>query len=231
MNAVIETIQSLLNKAKDPACTEAEADAAMKMAQRLMEKNSLNEEKIAAQQASKSDMFTKNIPTGRKTRHEIFLYGISSAVGSFTSTKIFTRKATRGVATAVIVGFETDVQIAEYLLVIVKNAMETEFDKFMMTNRGMRGMHGRSLRKDFMVGMSSRIIKRLAEMKRDMADANMSKTGTSLVVLKDQIVEEAVAKMFKIRTTNTSLNVNTAAAYYAGEKAGNNVALNKAIKS
>lgn len=225
IESIRKKISALLKKNEESGAGESEANAAMAMAQKLMDEYGVTLEEI--QKAEKTDGFSeKKIQEGRKNLHEVDLYGISSAIAHFTDTTVFKSKARGQDATLVFFGYNADVELAEYIREVCKRAMETEWGMFVNGNE-LTG-HKRRHRKNFMIGMSERISKRLRELKESHTE---STAGTDLIVLKNQLVIQALnERNVNIRKNNRKVTYNEGAAFDAGQDAGDRVRFHKNVK-
>ena len=124
-------------------------------------------------------------------------------------------------------GTEPDLEVALYLYEVISYAMDDDWSKFMEE-------HGYSVKKraSFRMGFAHRVNDRLRELKRerDAAKAAMAKTGTNLVVVKDQLVKSEFDKLgIKLRAGRAKSNAADGHAYGQGQAAGSRVNLNNAI--
>ena len=226
IESIRKKISELLKKNEESGTTEFEATAAMTMAQKLMDEHGVTMDQIKNQERNQDDFSEKKIKEGRKNLHEVDLYGISAAIAHFTDTTVFKRKVRGEDATIVFFGYNADVELSEYIREICKRAMETEWKKFVV-NTQLTG-HKRGHRKNFMIGMSDRISTRLRDMKQDHTQ---STTGTDLIVLKNQLVVQALTEHnVNIRKNNRKVTYNEGAAFDAGQDAGDRVKFNKSVK-
>jgi pyruvate/2-oxoglutarate dehydrogenase complex dihydrolipoamide acyltransferase (E2) component len=230
MSANIESIRkkvaALLKQNEEAGATENEANNAFQMAQRLMQEHGITLEEIKNTPSKNTDFSEKKIKEGRNNLHEVDLYGIANAIAKFTDTTVYKTKKVNEDATIVFFGYNPDVELAEYIREVCKRAMETEWKMFSST-ADLVG-HKRRHRKNFMIGMSQRIVKRLADMKSDHIQSN----GTELVVLKNQMVVQALNEHnVRIRKASArKVYYDKNSSYNAGQAAGNNVQFNKKVK-
>jgi hypothetical protein len=225
IESIRKKVAALLKQNTEAGATENEANNAFKIAQKLMQEHGITLEEIKKQKSVNTDFSEKKINEGRNNLHEVDLYGISKAIAKFTDTTIYKQKRVNEDATVVFFGYNADVELAEYIREVCKRAMETEWKMFSST-ANLVG-HKRRHRKNFMIGMSHRVAKRLEEMKSD----HVQTTGTELVVLKNQMVVQALndhnVRIRKKSSRTVYYDQNNA--YVAGQQAGNNVQFNKKV--
>lgn len=226
IESIRKKISALLKKNEEAGANETEANAAMTMAQKLMDEYGVTMEDIQKTQNNQDGFSEKKIQEGRKNLHEVDLYGISSAIAHFTDTTVFKRKVRGEDATLVFFGYNADVELAEYIREVCKRAMETEWGLFVSGNE-LTG-HKRRHRKNFMIGMSDRISKRLRALKESHTE---STTGTDLIVLKNQLVIQALnERNVNIRKNNRKVTYDEGEAFDAGQDAGDRVRFHKNVK-
>ena len=90
-------------------------------------------------------------------------------------------------------GFEADTAMANYLFTVIDRAMRTGLSAFRAAHPRLSGVRLRRASKSFQQGMAARIADRLDEMHRER-DANVAaqrSTGTALMLVKHQVIEDA----------------------------------------
>lgn len=224
INSISKKIAALLEKNAENGATEDEANAAMKIATKLMTEHGITMEDIQKNTAAANDFHEKIIDEQRKKLHEVDLYGILTSIAKFTDTHVHIERKIKTSAAVYFFGYRSDIELAEYLREVCKRALETEWNKYVMNNV-LHG-HKRTHRKNFMIGMSERISERLDDMKQEHTTETQ---GTQLVVVKNQLVTKAFAqkniKLKKPQSTTFMMDDS----YSAGIEAGNNVRLNKSM--
>lgn len=224
ITAISKKISALLEKNSENGATEDEANAAMKIATKLMTEHGITMEDIQKNTAAANDFQEKIINENRKKLHEVDLYGILNAIAKFTDTHVHIERKVKVNSSVYFFGYRSDIELAEYLREVCKRALETEWNKYVMNN--VLDGHKRTHRKNFMIGMSQRISERLRDMKQEHTDETK---GTQLVVVKNQLVTKAFAekniKLKKPQSTTFTMDDS----YGAGKLAGNNVSLNKSM--
>jgi len=128
-------------------------------------------------------------------------------------------------------GFEPDVIVATYLYAVIDRAMAEEVHAFRARSPRLRGPRLRSASTDFARGMASRIDERLEAMHqaREEALAARRPTGTALMIVKSNVVDEAF-RATKIRLVNARAGeLRENRAYREGCDAGERVSLERPL--
>lgn len=221
-------IAALLGKNVGNGASESEAMAAMRIAQKLMEEHGVTEADILANNDASKDFLREMLNTNRKNLHEVDLYCIAT-IAEFCGIKVWqTKKYSGTIKTGVQInffGYSVDVETAKYIREVVYRAMEWEWSVYSnsLTDVG----HKRSIRKDFMIGMANRICSRL----RDLKAETRASGGTSLIILKNQLVNEEYLKQVNLhlkKAAPKAVSIGNRGAYSAGQNAGNRVSLSRA---
>lgn len=231
--AIKSKIAALLNKNVSNGASESEAMAALKIAQKLMSEHGVTEADILANNDVAKDFLREVLKDGRKNLHEADLYCVAT-IADFCDVKVWQSKeyAAGGIKSGVTInffGYSADVETAKFIREVCFRAMEWEWAMYSnsLTDVG----HKRAIRKAFMVGMANRINSRLRDLKAETRSAS----GTSLIILKNQMVTEEYQRQVKIHLTKSSgskkIVINDGAAYRAGQNAGNKVSLSRAETS
>lgn len=214
-NEIKAKIAKLANMTIENGASESEALFAAKKIAELLDAHGMSIEEMKDFQNENS---TNKMETGefgnKKKLHEV-QYCVT-AIADFFDCKIW---ATRGNDAHKIkfFGFPQDVAAAMALTEALVYAMESDYKKWF--NSQNSDVHGKTLRKNFMLGFCSRINARLKEMKLARNSAN---TGTALIVVKGQVVTEEYAKLnMKISKSYRTVYSSNNAAYEAGQTAGN----------
>jgi hypothetical protein len=222
-SALITQLSKLREMTTENGCTEAEANNAAAMAQRLMDQYGVTmsdiEATIVQEELCEQDEFTVK---GRKSVHEVQY--VAQALANYTHCTIYRDDRIRKL---VFFGMSADVQIAKYLMGVFQVAMDTEFAKYWKVERQTSRHHGRSARKGFMLGMASRLRQRLYELiEARKAALDPVADSRQLVIVKDQIVNAALAKKgihFSVRMQRYS--TRDSGSYRAGHEAGDRVGI------
>ena len=218
-------IKALAEKTISNGCTEAEAMAAAEMVGRLLERYALSMEEIDVREERCVQV---EVPIGGKRRRPID--GCVTSITRFCDCKVWI--ARDGILPSyVFFGFDADTALASYLFTVIDRAMATALTAFRRTNPQLSGTRLRDASKSFQQGMAARIADRLDQMHRTR-DANIAQcsTGTALVLVKHQVIDDA------FRETNIRLVAVTGlrrarlnGAFRHGLAAGDRVNLNRPV--
>ena len=180
-------IKALAEKTVSNGCTEAEAMAAADMVGRLLERYALSMEEIDLREERCVQV---EVPIGGKRRRPID--GCVTAVARFCDCKVWIARDLV-VPRYVFFGFEADTAMAGYLFSVIDRAMASAPIDFRARHPELRGLDLRLSSSSFQQGMAAPVAKRLDQMHRERyahAAAQRS-TGTDLILIKQQVVEEA----------------------------------------
>lgn len=156
----------------------------------------------------------------KKQIHEVSF--IVNQIANLFDCKVF-RSIINGYKVIQFFGFPEDVAACLALTDTLVIAMEFDCKVYQKTTS--QDVHGKTLRKGFMLGFAVRINERLKEMKTQRTENKT--TGTALVVLKNQIVaSEFVKENIKLKKASQTIRTSNNEAYLAGYKSGNNISLN-----
>jgi hypothetical protein len=242
-------IKALAAKTVENGATEAEAVSAMHVVGRLLAQYNLTMNEIDVREQK---MKTIKIVTNRQRRHPIdsTIIALARLVGAKTwlatkyvpndgRVKVWNRNAdvSRVKQTSyAFFGTEQDLELIAYLYAVIWNAMETETANFKKSDIRIEAhKKGRGFAKSatvaFQRGMAERLAARLNEIRRENEKAmNAKATGTALIVLKGQLIEEEFAKTgIHLRAHHTVRRVGNWSAYHEGQAAANNVNLSRPL--
>ena len=213
-------IRAMMARTVDNGCTEAEAKAAAAAVDRLLAKYEvdLDELTVKEQEIVRLDV------TGRY--HEVS--GVALAIGGFTDCKVWSDGPN-----LVYFGFKVDTEIAEYLTMIFRRAMDRDVDKFTMFNPDYNGAPRRAIKgaeSSFKVGMGARLGERLNELK-SKRDFTQRSSGRDLVLIKTPLVQDAFAALGLTlgRGRGHGYSVSDTGAFKAGRIAGDKVSIHQGI--
>jgi hypothetical protein len=209
--AAIARVVALRAKTTANGCTEAEAMAAAAKAGELMDRYSLS--------MSDLDIREEKCRQGQATakQHDVQMCG--SAIARFCGCKVW-RNSSKGME---FFGLPHDVEVALYLVDLVKNTMDLEFKLWTKTPSYPKGqgVHGRTLRRSFNVAFAHRVVIRLKEMTAAREAAARTATGTALVVVRNAVVNEQFAKLgIRLQRGRSTRYRSHAGAMSAGAAAG-----------
>ncbi|QGH74895.1 hypothetical protein MAL1_00149 [Bacteriophage DSS3_MAL1] len=233
LDAIKETIKNLRARASDEASSESEAMAAIAHADKLMQKHELTVEDLEIA-VNVGGIVKAEWTRGTRKLHPVEY--VANAVSQLSETKGWVVTDSEKQA-LVFMGFDPDVEFALYLIDLVYNAMEIEWEAFRAgaayenTPRNRRG----KLREDFMRGMAGRIREKMTEMvavRRTQAP-EVKSGGTGLVVAKRNMIAEALAaEDINIRKRRASKKKKVdASAYFAGREAGDRTNITTGIEA
>lgn len=226
LSRVKARIKALAEKTVSNGCTEAEAMAAADMVGRLLEQYALSMEEIDVREERCVQV---EVPIGGKRRRPID--GCVTAIARFCDCKVWIARDL-AVPSYVFFGFDADTAMASYLFSVVDRAMVTALIDFRVRHPELCGVGLRRSSISFQQGMAARVAKRLDLIHRER-DANVvaqRSTGTDLILVKQQVVEDAFRDT-KIRLVSiTGLSrVRASGAFRQGLAAGDRVNLNRPV--
>lgn len=215
--AAIARIRALLAKTTANGCTEAEAMAAAAKAGELMDRYSvtMTDVEIKAEKCETR--------TGMAKTHPV--EGCATAIARFCGCKVW-RSGAAGRKALSYFGLPQDVEVAMYLTDLIRNCMEAEFKAYMRGPGKLQDAHGKTLRRNFMLSMASRIHSRLMAMAAAREAAAKTNTGTALVVVRNAVVDAQFKALgMKLRAGSRSSGRYNGDASRAGAAAGDRVNL------
>lgn len=221
----VDTIRALRRKAEDQASTEAEVMEAIAIAEKLMEKHQITEAQLVRIVATEG-MRQGDHANKLKTRHPINKYCIT-VIAAFCEVKGWWDP--NGMQ-AKFFGFEADVEMAEYLIDMIRACMERTW-KFYLKDNPIPTRSRHTEYWSFHLGFSNRIRIRMNEIIEARTPVVMS-SGTDLIVKKMEVVEvgfktELGFALKMGRKSNVRLQ---SGAYGQGQDAGDNVNLNRPVE-
>jgi hypothetical protein len=226
LSRVKARIKALAEKTVSNGCTEAEAMAAAEMVGRLLERYALSMDEIDVREEQCVQIA---VPIGGKQRRPID--GCVTAIARFCDCKVWVSRDDT-TPSYVFFGFEADTALAGYLFTVIDRAMRTELLAFRTTHPRLAGVRVRRASKSFQQGVAARVADRLDEMHRQRRASVVAQrsTGTALIVVKHQVVEDAfreteIRLVSAGRLGRTRLND----AFRHGLVAGDRVNLNRPV--
>lgn len=172
-NTILERIANLRARAEGTD-SENEANIALNKAAKLMDTYQVAEAELALAEAKgeikieivhrKSDTTFQNVGYGRRrsgNRHKVIatLYGLEK----YTNTKV----VMHGDGTLTFTGDRVDVELADYIVAVMKAALDNEYANYRKTTKGV----GRGAKTAFQQAMAYRLSERLQKMARDRDEA------------------------------------------------------------
>ena len=245
---MLQRVLNLRIRAEDSASSEAEMNTALTMAMKLMDSYNIEEAELAMAEASgeiRLEVVTKDAATsilkGKKKLHKVLF--CLTGIEKFTETKFV---YSRWNGTVTFTGHCPDVELADFLVAVIKEALDREYDNYRRNTLAV----GYGAKNSFQSAMASRVNERLRNMaaERDEERAENKKqaefrmvenaataSSTALVVseIAEQKAKEVIAEFRKahprIRYTNTYSRSSNGTAHGAGKSAGDRVNLGRAI--
>lgn len=222
INDIKARIVKLSKMTTENGCSEAEAMTAAAKIAAILDEHGMTEAEIKSFSREESGNKMETADFGNKKKLHEVQYCVNG-IAKFFDVKVWA-STTRENRTIRFFGFPGDVAAAIALTETLVYAMESDFDRFMASkNNYFDGVHGKTLRKNFMLGFAHRVTERLRELK---VERNPVTTGTALVVLKNQVVETEAAKLnLNLKAGSANRTTGNTAAYAAGMTAGGRVNL------
>jgi len=233
LESIKNRIQALSEMTIENGCTEAEAMTAMKMIGRLLSEYNLSMSDVHF----KDEEFVLGFVDTQRYNQNAMKY-VVVGIGKFTDSKVWFvlgRPMFNRTTIYNFFGTKPDVEMAIFLYKLISNALETETNRFKAASGGKK-QYGvkKSASTSFSMGFINRINHRLQELKAENdVDVSMS-NGTSLMVLKGQLVDENYAKMIqeqdlKMKKGTGQTRIKDPKAYMQGQAAANNVNLGRPV--
>ncbi len=226
---VKDRIAALAEKTTDRGCSEAEAMTAIAMVGKLLTQYNLTMNEVLMRDET---YLTKKIDTGRIQRHPVDSCIVM--VSEFCQTRLWTtlKKFPKKSRFYHIFGTESDVDMTIYLAEMLKGAINQELNAFKLSpDYRLSGKHGKTVSHAFSRGMVSRINSRLRELMEANKNEVKISTGTSLIVLKGQLLKENFEKLnMRLRkAVSTTTKIQDSYAYAKGQEAGSRVNLSRPV--
>jgi hypothetical protein len=219
-------IRALTERTVARGCTEAEAMMAAEMVGRLLERYALTMEEVDVRQ---EPCVQVEVPIGGQRRRRVDM--CVPALARFCDCKVWLARTEQQLH-YVFFGFETDVCLATYLFAVIARCIQTEVAGFRKTKATLAGVALRRASTSFQGGMAVRVGERLTAMhaEREAAVAAQRPAGTSLMLVRHQVIEEAFrAKKTPLRSM-PGLTLRQNSAFREGRAAGDRVNLRRPIE-
>jgi len=184
---LIKKIRNLRARASDEASSQAEANAAASRAAKLILEHEIGEDELRAMGTSGVAEGVHN--DGRRRMHPT-MDEVAGAIGRLTECK----PLIRGGGANLWVGEPGDVEFALYLSEVIQGASERAWKTHLKITRRYSSPRNR---KSYLMGFGfgvSGVLKKLAAERRAKRPATA--TGTSIVILKDQIINSYLDEQF-----------------------------------
>jgi len=245
---MLQRVLNLRAKAENDGSSEAEMQSAFAVAAKLMDLYNIEEAELALAEAEGRivlDIVHKKSDTsalvGDKHRHKVIL--ALAAIGEFTHTRSVYNRYSGNIT---FTGHRPDTELANYLIAVIKEAMEREYENYRRSNVAVGG----GAKASFQMSMVNRISSRLYLMAQDAEaerQANKRKaeqlqienaaTSSSTALIVCEIAEQKRREVHDAyqtkypnlrRMASFSYGANSTA-HSAGHAAGERVNLGRAI--
>ena len=244
---MLQRIINLRQRAENDGSSEAEMNTALTMAMKLMDSYNVAEAELALAEADgriKLEIITEEADTtvmkSASRKHKILL--VLGSINSFCEVKSI-YSSSSGIVT--FTGNRPDVQLANFLLPLIKEALDREYE----TYRNSMTAVGYGAKSSFQNAMASRVSSRLHEMTRERSNARAAAKAEAILKIESGEIASSAAliisdiaeqkqkevssaffiKYPRIRTVSTMSRSNNRTAHGAGATAGDRVNLGRAI--
>lgn len=215
-------IRSMADRTTDRGFTEAEAMESAAQMGALLAQFDLELDEVLARDTS--DMVWQEVYAADYSAAQVI-----TGIGRFCSLIVYSMSGGT-VAAYKMYGHKPDIELGTYLYEICAEAAEQGWTDYMQAHG-----YSKRARDSFRIGFASRIADRLTQMKRERDEENdrraaaAGNTGTSLVVLKDQIVQAEFDKVGPKLRTVAGPRVHNTGAYHKGAAHGSSVNLGRPL--
>lgn len=213
-------IRALMAKTVDNGCTEAEAAAAAAAVDRL----------LAAYELTLDEVNVRELVVVQRrvaARHHHVAEAVY-AIGQFTDCRTWFSGND-----VIFLGFAVDTEIAEYLTLVFKRAIDSGTNAHTLFNHAYDAagsVQRKEMLRCFAIGMADRLAQRLLTLKSKRDFTARESTGRDLVMLKKPIVDAAFDALgLLLRGGKQRREIGDPAAYAAGQKSAEHVAINQGI--
>lgn len=215
---IMGKIRALLSKTIENGCTEAEAMAALSMAQAMMDAYEVTEadlNEVKQESAIKETM--KDMRDPHHIRRQLCV-----GIAEFTHTKAYTNQYKPQKFKYNFIGTKSDVDFAMWLTETLTMFVQKELKNYIWSNKytSLPPSEKRVIINGFVLGCCSRIVERLRELV-NQSETNSSYNANALVVIKNDLVikkmNELGLRLRDPRNRGTRINSNS---YSAGKSAG-----------
>lgn len=224
-----EKIAQLRKVVTENGATEAEMLTALSIADKLMKKHGISEADL------KNVEYARDMKEGSFTQKQKAIHPSQKfcavTIGRFCSVRIWQSWMTQKKQHISMFGFNGDVEMAEFLMELIHNAMDRGWKEFLAENGPDPSVSRHTQYWNYMMAFGDRINERLRELMEDdeiVADS----TGSDLIATKDAIVDaglEAMLPSLNLRTTKgRGINADPDS-WSKGKAAGDKVNLSRPI--
>lgn len=227
MSKIHERILHLRSIVPERGATEAEALTAIELANKLMEKYGVTEEELRKVEFAK-DMKTGTVDNEKKSEDPASKL-CATTIAKFCEVKVWGQQENGKIVTKFF-GMNGDVEMAEFLYEVIRAAMERGWTDYLAAGEYNKKINRHKLYWSYRYGFADRINNKLKEMMRERKQHQS--TGTDLVSLKDQIIEQALKQELGLsfrKPRNVGVKLSTSA-YLDGAADGDKVNLNRPLR-
>lgn len=215
-------IVALLNKTKDNGATEAEVISASEKVDELME--------VYEIEFGELEFEEKNLVL-EKVKHK--KYGKGFLIHGFLLNKFCHIRSwnVQGGGLMCFAGFKHDVEVALDMFEYLENATERAIEDYKASTDYVeqnKYHHGRTLVSSFLKGFQARLKVRLDELAEERKVRIQESTGTTLVVMKEDEVNDFVKQKVR-RLTSSRSNISNTNGYRHGYSAANKVNIHRKV--
>lgn len=212
-------IRALLAKTVENGCTEEEAISAARVAATLLAKYNMTiDETELRANPFKRDSFRQEDEIGER------LWKVASAIADLTGSRYWRSQLGVFPVEITFFGFAHEVDISKYLLAICVRALQDGRKlvlrqyALLVPNRRRRHLIA------FIDGMVDRLAERILELRGTVP------TGTGLVIVRNALIDEALAaENIRLSNLKSRASRDFEAAYIDGQIAGDKVSLNQGL--
>lgn len=221
-DSLIAKVRAMLAKTVENGCTEAEAIAAMQMAEDIMQQNEITEDDLKLEgEKAVIDMFVVV-----RDPHKIS-QKLAYCIGLFTETKIWLY----GKKDIKYAGLRCDIDFAMWLTQTLSRFVQMELKRYMWANgyQKLDAVNKRAVINGFVIGCVNRINERLREMvERRKTIVN----STALVIAKRALIDEVIAgiQLNKINRRNRGTAIYSHA-LDAGKMSGDKASFGRPVET
>lgn len=230
---IAERVRKLMALAKNNS-NEQEAMAALGKAQSIMAEHGITADDVNAADEnwikrgeSYANPKSKNFIHHRSTK-------AAMAIAAMTGTRAWVSKDK-----VVFFGLDHEVEIAHYMLDLIKNVMDVEWTIFRKSDGFDSCQNTNTQRNSFMNAMVIRVVTRLEEMNNDrkddldnIPDEAIKIKGNELIIIKNRLIDKKLREMgIRLKSRSSRYFTNSKSAANAGNTAGGSVGFNSGVRS
>lgn len=231
LKAIKEKLDALLARARDSGSSQAEVEACLKRAEKLMAQYGISEADLEDESKLNFRDYTFNVREGRKAHDPVIRY-CAPYVGKMTGVTFYI-SGTGNTAPIIAFGLDADVEYALWLLKSLRTFMDDQWTSYVKWELGNCGRAElKQHRIGFVRGFTRRVNERIKEMTYRAKEGGGVGTGTDLVVKKNDIVKRELSNrglnLGRGRNLSGRGTANADAAA-AGSLAGNSASLGRGV--